>query len=118
MKARFTVTNKLVVGFGVLLFATVINGVFTYSTLNQSQELNEKILTIYNPSTTKLQELVSMINNSYMLTKNWVFIEKQSDTPDKVKLTEIHKTDFPKLNVEIAKRSVNWEPAFKRNVDS
>jgi PAS domain S-box-containing protein len=118
MKARFTVTNKLVVGFGVLLFATVINGVFTYSTLNQSQELNEKILTIYNPSTTKLQELVSMINNSYMLTKNWVFIEKQSDTPDKVKLTEIHKTDFPKLKDEITRLSANWEPAFKHNVDS
>lgn len=118
MKARFTVTNKLVVGFGVLLFATVLNGVFTYSTLNESQELNKQILTVYNPSTSKLQELLSMINTSQMLVKNWVFIDKQSNTPDKEKLVKIHSTDFPKLKEDINKISVSWDSTFRYQVDS
>jgi PAS domain S-box-containing protein len=118
MKVRFTVTNKLVLGFGVLLFATVLNGIFTYSTLNESQALNKRIMTVYNPSTTLLQELVSTINSSQMLVKNWVFIEKQSNTPDKTKLVNIHTTDFPELKEKISKISDNWEPDFKHKVDS
>jgi PAS domain S-box-containing protein len=118
MKARFTVTNKLIVGFGVLLLATLINGIFTYSTLNQSQELNKKILIVYNPSTAKIQELTTMVNNSYMLIKNWVFIEKQLDTPDKLMLQEIHSQNFPALKKEINTLSKFWEPQMQSEIDS
>ena len=55
MKTRFTITQKLIVGFGVLLLATLLNGIFIYSSLNQNQELNNKAITIYNPSSSKLQ---------------------------------------------------------------
>ncbi|MCK9206172.1 MAG: GAF domain-containing protein [Salinivirgaceae bacterium] len=118
MKARFTITNRLIVGFGILLLATLLNGILTYSTLNESQDLNEKILTNYNPSAASLQELTTMVNNSYMLTKNWVFIEKQPDTPDKKKLIEIHQIGFPALKEEITKLSRKWEPGLKKEADS
>ncbi len=118
MKARFTITNKLILGFGVLLFATLLNGIFTYSTLNESQELNNKILTVYNPSTAKLQDLTTMVNNSYMLIKNWVFIEKQLNTPDKKKLQAIHSKDFPALKTEINALANYWEPSLKTSIDS
>ncbi len=118
MKARFSITNRLIVGFGVLLLATLLNGILTYSTLNESQDLNEKILNLYNPSTASLQELTTMVNNSYMLTKNWVFIEKQPDTPDKKKLIEIHQKEFPELKEKTRKLSQNWEPNIKKEVDS
>ncbi len=118
MKARFTITQKLVVGFGVLLFATMINGIFIYSSLNQNQELNSKIISIYNPSSAKLQELIAMITNSQSLVKNWVFIDKQSDTPDKKKLQDIHQVEFPKLEEEIKKVSENWDTVSKQQIDS
>jgi PAS domain S-box-containing protein len=118
MKTRFTITQKLIVGFGVLLFATLLNGMFIYSSLNKNQELNDKVITIYNPSSAKLQELESLINNSQMLVKNWVFIEKQSNTPDKKQLIKMHEVDFPKLKEEISAVSQNWDSISKRTIDS
>lgn len=118
MKARFTITQKLIVGFGVLLFATLINGVFIFSSLNQNQELNNKVLTIYNPSSAKLQELAALVSTSQMLAKNWVFIDKQSDTPDKQKLADMHDFDFPKLKEEIHKVSINWDTISSKSMDS
>lgn len=118
MKSRFSITQKLIVGFGILLFATVINGVFIYSSLNRNQELNTKVLTIYNPSSAKLQELMALVNNSQMLVKNWVFIEKQSDTPDKQKLADMHNVDFPKLKAEIENVSLKWDAEPKQIIDS
>jgi PAS domain S-box-containing protein len=118
MKSRFTITQKLIVGFGILLFATLINGVFIYSSLNRNQELNEKVLTIYNPSSAKLQELIALVSNSQMLVKNWVFIVKQSDTPDKHKMADMHNVDFPKLKAEIDHVSLKWDSVSKATMDS
>lgn len=118
MKARFTIANKLIVGFGILILASLINGLYTYSTLNENQNLNKDILTIYDPSVTKLDELNNMINNSQMLVKNWVYIEKQSDTPDKRKLNDMHKFEFPQLKEEILAISQNWDTTYQNEVKS
>jgi nitrate/nitrite-specific signal transduction histidine kinase len=108
MKARLTISNKLIIGFGVLILITIVNGLVIFSTLNQNKKLNEDILTIYNPSMSGLQELYSQINNSQMLVKNWVFIEKQSETPDKKRLSTIHETQFPSLQTKLKSISANW----------
>ncbi len=118
MKNRFTITQKLIVGFGILLFATLLNGLFIYSSLNKNQELNDKVITIYNPSSAKLQELLSLVNSSQMLIKNWVFIDKQPDTPDKKKLADLHNIDFPQLKDEIDNVSQQWDTISKQTIDS
>jgi len=118
MKTRFTITQKLIVGFGILLLTTLINGLYIYSELNKNQELNNKVINIYNPSSAKLQELITLVNNSQMLIKNWVFIEKQSNTPDKKKLEKLHNVEFPALKDEIVAISKNWDEETKHNIDS
>lgn len=110
MNARLTISNKLLIGFGSLLLVVIINGLVTYSTSNANKKLNEDILNIYNPSLSGLQECNSMVNNSQMLIKNWVFIERQKDTPDKKKLVAMHDVQFPKLQAELQEISKNWEP--------
>jgi PAS domain S-box-containing protein len=118
MKARFTVANKLILGFGILIFASVLNGLLIYSTLNTNQQLNKKVISVYNPSLSNLQELYSLINNSQMLVKNWVYIEKQPDTPDKQKLYDLHEFEFPQLKEKINEISKNWEPAQCQKIDT
>ncbi len=108
MKARLTISNKLLIGFGSLLLVVIINGLVTYSTSNANRKLNADILNIYNPSMTSLQECKAMVNNSQMLIKNWVFIEVVSDTPDKKKLQNMHEVQFPKLQNELLTISKNW----------
>mgnify|MGYP003571261419 FL=1 len=108
MKARLTISNKLLIGFGSLLLVVIINGVVTYSTSNANRKLNTDIINIYNPSMTSLQECKAMVNNSQMLIKNWVFIEVVSDTPDKKKLQNMHEVQFPKLQNELLTISKYW----------
>ena len=109
MNARLTISNKLLIGFGSLLLVVIINGLVTYSTSNTNRKLNEDILNIYNPSLSGLQECNAMVNNSQMLIKNWVYIEKQPGTPDKRKLQAMHDVQFPKLQSELMEISKNWE---------
>ena len=109
MNARLTISNKLLIGFGSLLLVVIINGLVTYSTSNTNRKLNEDILNIYNPSLSGLQECNAMVNNSQMLIKNWVYIEKQPGTPDKRKLQAMHDVQFPKLQSELMEISRNWE---------
>ncbi|MBI9066132.1 MAG: GAF domain-containing protein [Salinivirgaceae bacterium] len=118
MKARFTITNKLILGFGILVVAIILNGVFTYSTLNENQELNNKITSVYNPSAENLQELYSLVNNTQMLAKNWVYIEKQDESPDKKKLVDIIKIDFPILKEKIINVASNWDSSQVKIADS
>ncbi len=117
MKARFTIANKLILGFGILILATLINGLYTYSTLNENQALNQEILAIYDPSVNKLQELNGLIHSSQMLVKSWVFIEKQSETPDKKKLRDIHEFEFPNIKVELQTISQNWDSIHQEEID-
>lgn len=108
MNARLTITNKLLIGFGSVLLVVIANGLVTYSTSNANKKLNEDILNIYNPSLTGLRECNVMVNNSQMLIKNWVWIDKKPDTPDKRKLQAMHDVQFPKLQSELTEMSKNW----------
>ena len=86
MKFRFSMVNRLYFGFGILILAFVVSIVLTFTNLQANKKANEQISEIYAPSISYLNELISLVNNSKMLIKNWVFIERQSETPDKISL--------------------------------
>lgn len=109
MNARLTIANKLLIGFGSLLLVVIANGLVTYSTSNANRKLNEDILNRYNPSLSGLQECNVMVNNSQMLIKNWVSIEKQPNTPDKRKLQSMIDVQFPKMQSDLMEISKSWE---------
>lgn len=117
MNARLTISNKLLIGFGSLLLVVIINGLVTYSTSNTNRKLNEDILNIYNPSLSGLQECNAMVTSSQMLIKNWVFIERTQDTPDKKRLQNMHDVQFPKLQNELLEISKNWEPEERKKLE-
>lgn len=108
MKLRFTIANRLALGFGILTLAILVNSFVTYNILTSSIEKNNVIQNIYNPSASSLNQLTEMLNNSKMLVKNWVYIDTQSDTPDKLKLKALHDVDFPELHEQILSISTNW----------
>lgn len=108
MKLRFTIANRLALGFGILTMALLVNSFVTYSILTTSIQKNNDIQNIYNPSASYLNQLTEMLNNSKMLVKNWVYIDTQSDTPDKLRLKDLHAIDFPALHEQILAISSNW----------
>jgi HAMP domain-containing protein/putative methionine-R-sulfoxide reductase with GAF domain len=110
MKFKFTISNKLILGFGVVTVAIFINSILINRTLNRSVEVSDRISEIYEPSANYLVQLSDLILNSKMLIKNWVFIEKKEGTPDKLKLAEIHDITYPEIYHELSILAKNWDP--------
>ncbi len=109
IKFRFTIGQKLAVGFGVLLVAVLSTSALTYYTLQENLQDNQKINEIYRPSATVLNDLYSLIAESKMLIKNWAYIEKKPETTDKKKLVSTHSEKYPELNDQIQKLVEAWD---------
>ena len=110
MKKLYTlkIAGKIGLGFGLLTFAIILNAIFTYTVLKQSRNLNEDITKVYQPSEELLVRMRDMINNSQMLIKSWVFVDKIANTPDKLKLIKLQNKDYPELQRNLSRISVDW----------
>jgi len=108
MKFRFTIANKLILGFGVVTLAIFVNIILINRTLNESIDANNKITNVYVPSADHIRDLSNMMVTSKMLIKNWVYIDKKSETPDKKRLIDLHQIDLPKANEKIEKLAKSW----------
>jgi len=124
MKAsfRFTIARKLALAFGILMIAVLANSYLTYRTLEQNKDINGQIAKIYAPSVSFLNDLYYAITDSKMLIKNWVFIDKKSDTPDKKRLRRIHTDEYPIIKKSLQPLVLEWEPqkqtAYKKVISS
>ncbi len=108
MNLRLKISKKIGLGFGILAFAVILSSAITFYTLNNNRLINERIANIYMPSVSALNDLYSMVNDSKMLIKNWVFIDSKSDTPGKKRLVHIHEKQYPILKEEITRLSEQW----------
>lgn len=97
MNFSLTIGRKLILGFGVIILAFTVNVLVTVNSSIQNKKLNEAITEKFTPTANYLNELRQTVVDSKALIKNWVFIEKQSDTPDKLRLKELHNTVFPQI---------------------
>ena len=109
MAFRFTIGKKIGTGFGVLLFFIVVVFYTTYSTLNDSTNINDEITNVNNPSVASLEELKLLTVRSKMLIFNWAYIQSQSDHPDKQKLNRLIDRDYPFLIKKVKKLAIHWE---------
>lgn len=118
MKYRFTIANRLLLGFGLIIITLLVSSVLTYTTLQTNKQLNEEVANVYSPSVSYLGEMLQLVNNSKMLIKNWVHIERKGDTPDKRKLRELHNEEFPELVSKIKNVYKNWTPGEQAIFDT
>lgn len=116
---NFSVAGKLTLGFGVIIFIFIIASALAYNTLNNNINNIKKISGVHNPSVDRIEALHNMITESKLLIKNWVFIEKKSDTKDKQKLVALHEKTYPQLVKRINPLTSNWtdkEKALYQNI--
>ncbi len=108
---KLKLTARIILGFGTLTMAFIVNAVFTRNTLKKSIQVNQEITKIYNPTVQNLTQMKGVLEDTKQLIKSWVFIEKKKETPDKVRLLEIHETVFPELDSKLRKLSESeyWE---------
>jgi len=117
MKFRFTIGKKIALGFGVIVFLTIVSFFFTNITLNGSREKTRQVTEIYNPSVTALKELDNQLNLSRLGITEWVYIQK-SDIPEKQALTKLITEDYPKLKGRIKELSIKWNSDEQENTQA
>jgi HAMP domain-containing protein len=116
MAFRFTIGKKIGTGFGVLLFFIVVVFYTTYTTLNDSTNINDEITNVNNPSVASLEELKLLTVRSKMLIFNWVYIQSQSDHPDKQKLNRLIERDYPFLIKKVKRLAVHWDKEDQKKI--
>lgn len=109
MKFNFSIRQKLRYGFGLILIVILLNSLLTILTLVRSTNLNNQVTGIYGPTVKEIGELDMMITQSKMLIRNWVFVDKQPGTPDKIRLAELHSTDWPQLRSSLESVARKWD---------
>ncbi len=110
MEVKFSLSRKLLLGFGLVISLFIISSVITFVILSQNDEINRNLSEQNTPSVNKLIELQNLITESKLLIKNWVYIDKLPDTPDKIRLQEMHSTIYPNLVTDINPLILNWNP--------
>ncbi len=110
MNFKFTIAKKLILGFGIVTLAIFLNIIMITNMLKESVDVNKEISNVDIPSADLVRELSTMMISTKMLIKNWVYIDKKSETEDKLKLINLHIKDLPTIHEKILKLSNNWTP--------
>lgn len=111
---RFTIGRKIGLGFGVLIFLTILAFLLTYVTIRKSNKINEEITNVITPSVGALEELNSMVIRSKMLAFNWVYV--QSDNPDKSNLRYLLNQHYPELKGRIQALARHWNEKEQEDI--
>ena len=111
---KLTILKKLTLGFGVTVVIVLIFGILIFTKLQANKKISQDIVDIYSPSKNLIEKYFVHVDNSKMLIKSWVFIDKIEDTPDKRKLQKLHDSIFPALIEEIKPLSKQWSAKDKK----
>ena len=109
---KLNIAQKLMVGFGVIFVFILLNAILTagihiYTQAIQSQEDDE-----YTPVKEHLEEISELITETKRLTVNWVYVDHQPDTPDKIKLKELIDTGYGAIYEQLLDKTEDWDQAF------
>ncbi len=118
MKVRFSISKKLSLAFSIIIIAVIMSSVLTYRELERNKKVIGDIANVHTTSVNYLQEMYNMITNSKLLIRNWVFVERKTNTPGKVKLKNIHTLNFPIIKEKIKKISIKWSSTDQRKYNS
>ena len=105
---KMTISKRLSIGFGLVVLIILANVILTSIMSSNNRKLNNEVSNVFEPSSALLTELNNQVTNTKMLIKNWVYIDKVADTPEKLKLKELQEKDFPELNSKILEISKQW----------
>ncbi|MFQ3213734.1 MAG: PAS domain-containing protein [Marivirga sp.] len=110
---RFTVGNKILFGFSVLIVIFVIYAGITIFTVTGNNRIIEVNSTVIKPSVTVIKDFNVLIIRSKMLVTNWVYL--QSNETDKEALKLIHTDEYPQLKESMMSLMGQWDSQFQKD---
>ncbi len=106
---KLNIAQKLGFGFGLVLFIIILNGILTFTLLNRSKNLNKTLTEQYYPLADELNHLKDIVLQSKMLIRSWVYIDKQTGTPDKLAIENIHQIVYSESVSTLKMLPIQWE---------
>lgn len=110
--AGMNLAQKLISGFGLLCAFIILNSILTIAIHFYTRNLQETEANEYLPVKSNLGVMMNRLTESRRLVVNWVFVDHQPNTPDKVKLAAIVNTDFDAVLNEVKSATAGWEDEF------
>lgn len=104
--------QKLISGFGLLCAFILLNSILTIAIHFYTRNLQETEANEYLPVKANLATMMNKLTESRRLAINWVFVDHQPNTPDKVKLAALVNTDFDVVLNEVKSATAGWEDEF------
>lgn len=116
-KKRFSIGNKILLGFFSLIIIFAVIATIVVVTNSKNNQLIEKSSTNIRPSVNALQEFKHLVTQSKMLVTNWVYL--QSNDIDKKALKDLHNVAYPNLKEQINELKASWEiDTLQQQMDS
>ena len=114
---RFTIGNRILLGFSILITIFAANAAYSIFTINNSDQTIRQNREVVDPSVNTLNEFRHMVTRSKMLITNWVYMF--GNTEDQAKLDSLHRYDYPALRAKLEDLSTKWEdPQQQAEIDS
>lgn len=104
--------QKLISGFGLLCAFILLNSILTIAIHFYTRSLQDTEANEYLPVKANLASMMNKLTESRRLAINWVFVDHQPNTPDKVKLAALVNTDFDVVLNEVKSATAGWEDKF------
>lgn len=111
-KLKLNIGQKLLAGFGVIFLFILINALLTIGIHVYTSNMQDKEIGEYLPVKEKLSNMSNLIAETKRLTVNWVYVDHQPDSPEKVKLKNIIDTGFDEVLKEVKENTTEWDQAF------
>lgn len=115
MNIKASIAQKLVFGFGIIVLVIVVNSLLSYRTLRNTQFLNAEISEVNSPTISSLQMLKGLVTESKNLIRGWAYIEKQQDTPDKIRLKFVLDKAMMQEKDKLVVLSARWNSISDRD---
>jgi methyl-accepting chemotaxis protein len=109
-RLRITIAQKIWIGFGVLIIAMIIYALYANSAINRNQRINQQITSNYSSSLLLLKDLYKSIDESKMLIRSWVFIDKNPESTYRTNLNLIHDQTIAAIDESIKRLIDRWQP--------
>lgn len=106
---RRRITRRLGLAYALSTLTILLGAIMLFFALNNNYKLLKSVADVYSPSTNLLQKLSYQVAETKMLIKNWVFVSPQTNSPDKIRLKELHQKEIPELLEELKLLSQEWE---------
>lgn len=117
MEVKFSLSKKLLLGFGFVIGLFIISSVITFVILSQNDEISKGLSEQNTPSVNRLTEMKNLVTESKLLIINWVYIDKLPGTEDKKRLENLQSNLYPSLVASIRPLSLNWTAEEREQLD-